>query len=92
MGRGAAGREPGLLESSSTSPGSERHVGPQQAVGCPRPQESERPPRAGPSLTLARVSTTPTSGCFAGYLAMSHSKWVTKDVKSTGGTQIHFHR
>lgn len=38
-------------------------------------------------LTFARVSTTLGSGCFAGYLAMSHSKWVTKDVKSTGRTQ-----
>lgn len=50
------------------------------------------PPREGPFLTLATVSTTLTSGCLAGYLAMSHSKWVTKDVKSTGRTQTHFNK
>lgn len=42
------------------------------------------PPREGPPLTFASVSTTLTSGCLAGYFAMSHSKWVTKDVRSTG--------
>lgn len=42
------------------------------------------PPSKGLSLTFARVSTTLTSGCLTGYLAMSHSKWVTKDVKSAG--------
>ena len=52
--------------------------------------EAKCPLREGPSLTFARVSTTLASGCFAGYLAMSHSKWVTKDVKSTGRTQTHF--
>lgn len=35
-------------------------------------------------LTLASVSTTLIRGCLAGYLAMSHSKCVTKDGKSTG--------
>lgn len=39
-------------------------------------------------LTLASVSTTLTRGCLAGYLAMSHSKCVTKDVRSTGRAKM----
>lgn len=71
----------GLPESPSWHP----RVGPQHPGGQQRPgAEVNCPPREGRLLTFARVSTTLTSGCFAGYFAMSHSKWVTKDGKSTG--------
>lgn len=57
------------------------------SLGCKRRVASpQMVSDAGPSLTFARVSAMLTSGCFAGYLAMSHSKWVTKDVKSSGRT------
>lgn len=67
----------------SASPGSKGHVDSPQCPQTIRVTDVRPPWREDPPRTFARMSTTLTSGCFAGYLATSHSKWVTKDVRST---------
>lgn len=83
---GRAGTPPSLpTPAFQKVPLGKLRLGPQHPGGQQRPgAEVNCPPREGHLLTFARVSTTLTSGCFAGYFAMSHSKWVTKDFKSTG--------